>query len=47
MTGSLTSVGVEVWMASGYCLLLVGLAYAIDAARVAREVLSRRRFIAP
>jgi hypothetical protein len=31
VTGSLTSVGVEVWMASGYCLLLVGFAYAIDA----------------
>jgi len=24
-------VGAEVWLASGYCLLLVGLAYAIDA----------------
>jgi hypothetical protein len=24
-------VGVEVWIASGYCLLLVGVAYAIDA----------------
>lgn len=31
MTDSLASVGVEVWMASGYCLLVVGLAYAIDA----------------
>ena len=28
---SLASVGVDVWLASGYCLLLVGLAYAIDA----------------
>jgi hypothetical protein len=31
VSGSLASVGVEVWMASGYCLLLVALAYAIDA----------------
>lgn len=31
MTDLLASVGVEVWLASGYCLLLVGLAYAIDA----------------
>ena len=31
MTGSVASVGAEVWMASAYCLLLVGLAYAIDA----------------
>ena len=28
---SLETVGVDVWLASGYCLLLVGLAYAIDA----------------
>jgi len=28
---SLASVGADVWLASGYCLLLVGLAYAIDA----------------
>jgi hypothetical protein len=27
----MASVGAEVWMASSYCLLLVGLAYAIDA----------------
>jgi hypothetical protein len=27
----LASVGVDVWLASAYCLLLVGLAYAIDA----------------
>ena len=31
MMDSLASVGVEVWLASGYCVLLVGLAYAIDA----------------
>lgn len=31
MTELLASVDVEVWLASGYCLLLVGLAYAIDA----------------
>ncbi len=32
MTGlSWATVGVEVWLASAYCLLLVGLAYAIDA----------------
>lgn len=30
MRGSLASVSAEAWMASGYCLLLVGLAYAID-----------------
>jgi len=27
---SFASVGADVWLASGYCLLLVGLAYAID-----------------
>ena len=32
MSGSpLGSVGADVWLASGYCLVLVGLAYAIDA----------------
>lgn len=31
MTELLASVDAEVWLASGYCLLLVGLAYAIDA----------------
>jgi len=31
VTDSLASTDAEVWMASGYCLLLVGLAYAIDA----------------
>ncbi|HSK33968.1 MAG TPA: hypothetical protein VK903_10820 [Propionicimonas sp.] len=31
MTDLLASVDAEVWMASGYCLLVVGLAYAIDA----------------
>jgi hypothetical protein len=31
VTDILASTGVEVWMASGYCLLVVGLAYAIDA----------------
>lgn len=30
MTTSLSTVGVDVWLASGYCLLLVGLAYVID-----------------
>lgn len=31
MRDSVGSVSAEAWMASGYCLLLVGLAYAIDA----------------
>lgn len=31
MTEALATVSADVWLASGYCLLLVGLAYAIDA----------------
>ncbi len=31
MTLSLSSVGIEVWLASGYCLALTALAYVIDA----------------
>jgi hypothetical protein len=32
MTGfSVSAVGVQVWLAAGYCLVLVGLAYVIDA----------------
>ena len=38
MTELVASVDAEVWLASGYCLLLVGLAYAIDA--IARRAAS-------
>lgn len=31
MTGSLADVGVETWFAAAYCVVLVGLAYVIDA----------------
>ena len=31
MTGALSGLGVEIWFAAAYCLVLVGLAYVIDA----------------